>query len=184
MSTRAELIANPGTGQKTVAESEGWVPLLWIALLSVEEIEAAADEAYVTIDRAEGIQRCEDSIDFLVDLFPEFVSIPEVAKDFLKRLKKLKAKQLAIDWTDHVGIRPDTFVPSLTIAVTALQIQSRKASFRVPATTFTFASLGTTMKIKAVTCKTTREVLCYAADIEPCEDDEAMAEEQLMGLFS
>ena len=111
MSTRASLIANPETKPKVLAESVGWIPLLWVPLMSSLDLARIADCPYVHVDRKEAIERFARATPFLATLFPEF-DLSSVAEDFAGRLRRLKAKTIAIEFRDHFAMRPRSFSPA------------------------------------------------------------------------
>jgi hypothetical protein len=182
MSTRASLIASLDTKPKVLAESVGWIPLLWTPLISSADLARSADDSSVQVDRREAIERCGRAIDFCAGLFPEFGPLTEVADDFLGRLRKLKATTIAVEFHDHAAISPGTFLPCLAVAVAAIEAHDGKARFFSPAVSLTNPFTGKKMKTTpARTLKTTRDVLCCALSLDPVVDNDELMRDQLVG---
>ncbi len=180
MATRASLIANPETKPKVLAESVGWIPLLWVPLMSSLDLARIADCPYVQVDRKEAIERYARATPFLATLFPE-LDLAAVAVDFAGRLRHLKAKTIAIEFCDHFAMRPQIFFPCLTVAVAAIEAQDTKAKFVSPAIPTTNPFTGKSVKTKAMTFRTTRDILCHALSLDPVSDDDDIMRDQLVG---
>ena len=184
MSTRASLYADPEGKAKELAESTGWIPLLWIGLLSSADLKAwRCDRPCVTTDRKEAMERCQRAVPFLSELFPEFAAIDEVAADFLRRLKKVKASTIGVDFCDHMDMKPN-FLPSLEVAIAAIESCEKKAVLTVPAQTFESQIDGWKTTMEERKYNTTREVLCWAASMHPGPDQkEEILKDQLVGYL-
>ena len=182
MSTRSSLLADPDGNAKELAESVYWIPLQWLALITSDDIEQSDGSSCITTGRKAALKQFDQTIGFLAEEFSDFESFQECADSLKALLKKSKAKTIGIDVTDHIGMNPETFMPSLLAAVTSLQSQNPKCAFTVPARTIENPFTGEPKKLKAVKHKTTRDVLCFAASIDPMPDDEA-ANEQLIGYL-
>lgn len=181
MSTRAALFANPDTKPTELAESVGWIPLLWLTLPSADDVRRASDTAFIRSDRKQAIGRCSQTVPFLAKLFPEFRSIREAADDLLSLLKGSRSKTIGMEVADHAGMGPTTFFPALELAVAALIAKDERCAFTRPAQSIPILGADEPYKVPQARFKTTREVLCYAAALDPAPRDEAVQREQLIG---
>ena len=182
MSTRSSLLANPDGNAEALAESAPWIPLQWLALVSVDDIERCGEIPCISTDRKSALDRFDQSIAFLGEQFPEFDSFEECADSLKALLSKSKAKTIGIEVMDHIAMNPETFIPSLLAAVASLQARDNKCAFTVPAQTIEDPFTGEARKLEAVEHNDLREVLCLAASIDPLPEDE-VAEEQLIGCL-
>ncbi len=180
MSIRASLIANPGAKPKVLAESVGWIPLLWVPLMSSLDLARIANRPYIHVDRKKAIEQCGRATPFLVALFPEF-DLAAVAEDFAAHMRRLKAKTIAIEFRDHFAMRPQIFFPCLTVAVAAIEAKDTKSKFVSPAIPTTNPFTGKSGKTKAMTFRTTRDILCHALSLDPVTDDDDLMRDQLIG---
>ncbi len=182
MSTRSSLLANPDGDAKALAESAPWIPLQWLALISVDDIERSGNNPCISTDRKSALDRFDQTIAFLGEQFPEFDSFEECADSLKALLSKSKAKTIGIEVMDHIAINPETFIPSLLASVASLQAMDSKCAYTLPAQTIEDPFTGEPKKLQAVEHNNIRDVLCLAASIDPMPDDE-VADEQLIGHF-
>ncbi len=180
MSIRACLIVNPETKPKMLAESVDWIPLLWVPLMSSLDLARIANRPYVHVDRKEAIERCARATPFLTTLFPEF-DLTAVAEDFVGRLRQLKTKAMAIEFRDHIALRPQIFLPCLSVAVAAIEAQDLNVRYVSPVIPTTNPFTGKSGKTKAMTFRITRDILCHALSLDPVVDDDDIVRAQLVG---
>jgi hypothetical protein len=183
MSIRAFLYANYGTERKELAESKTWVPLCWLTLLATDDAARANGDGHVTFARKDAIDRCARSVPFLTKLFPEFRSTHECADALLDLLRKTRAATLGIDLVDHFAIAPETFPQAFLAAVEAIETRNEKCSFAIPARQVPNPFTGKPKTIRATTLRTTRDLLCHTAGLEPVTDDEDIERDQLVGCL-
>lgn len=179
MSTRASLLLNPTSTPIEAGEAVSWIPLLWLSLLSADALEELEDWCAV-VDAPEATQRSAGAVPFLADLFPEFMTIHDVASDFVRLLERAKAETLGIDFGDHLTER---FLPALKVAVDAIESRKPKASFTIPARTTAEPFTNKVVKLKAEKLKTTRDVVCLVTSMDPLMEDEEMERDQLIGFL-
>ena len=182
MSIRSSLLANPDGKSNELAESATWIPLQWLALISADDVERCGDGSCISTDRRGALDRFDQSITFLGEQFPEFESFEECADALRALLRKSSAKTIGLEVMDHIGMNPETFMPSLLAGVSSLQAQDDKCAFTVPERTVENPFAGAPMKVDAVKHETIRDVLCFAASLDPMADDE-VANEQLIGCI-
>jgi hypothetical protein len=183
MSTRAALLAGSGPDAIEFAEAVSWLPLLWLALPSSKDLGAAAASGLILTDRADAIQRCRESRAFLAGLFPEFEPLEDASADLLGALEAIKAVSVGIDVRDHVGLMPDVFVPALTAAVAAVEAREEGCRFTRPGGLFENPFTGVSEEVEAREYETTREVVILATSLDPCDVDEDLRHEQLVGML-
>ena len=163
MSTRTSLIADPDGKQQELAEGLGGLPLLWIPMLTTEDIAAAAESPQVTISRKDSVDRICGALQFLKHQFPDIDDLSENAQELLAHLKKSRPKTVAIDMTDPVCMDADNFLAGLAVAVAAIEAGDETATFTVGRHKY----------------QSTRDVLCYLSTLDP---DNGVAErEQMIG---
>jgi hypothetical protein len=182
MSTRASLLADPSGELVEVGESVSWIPLLWISLLSSDDLDEL-EEGTVVMDASEAIERCTRAVPFLKGLFPEFTTMQQVAEDFVGLLRRSEADSIGIQLFDHIAMNPDTFLASLEAGVAALESTDADASFTLPATSEKQPFVDKIVNLNAEKLKTSRDLLCLAASMNPLEEDEQTERDQLIGYL-
>ena len=163
MSTRTCLIADPDGKANQLAEGLGGLPLIWISMLTTDDIANAANSPTITISRKESIDRISRALPFLQEQFSEIDDLNDNTEEFVALLKKCRAKTVAVDMTDPVCMDADNFLGSLAVAVAAIATGDDRAIFKVGRHTY----------------KSTRDILCYLSTLDP---ENGMAErEQMIG---
>jgi len=180
MSTRASVYAKSGTKVKELAESVGFVPVCWVALPSPADVEVAATEGSVTVDRKAAVERCAAAVPFLADLFPDVAFEPHAA-EFLALLRRNRAPELVVELNDHFARDPEFYPVALRAVVGSIGRRDAACTFDRPPSTFRGFN-GTEFKQPAIKLRTTRDVLGYAAAIPGEEDDdEDLTREKVAG---
>ena len=183
MSIRASLFVGSGAKAKEVAEAKTWVPLLWLAMPSADDVARGITTGCVDSNRAEAVRRLSDALPFLAGLFPEFRQLPECAGELLAVLRRSRAATIAIEMGDHFAIAEDTFPVALTTTVQAIEARDLKRSLNVPARKIASAFGGKPLTIKAVKLRTTRDVLSFTAGIDPATKDKGIVRDYLVGCL-
>jgi len=181
MSIRASLFAVSGAKSKELAESKTWIPLCWLTLPCARDVERAGGTACVTADRKEAIDRCARSVPFLEKLFPEFRSVRVCADALLALLRRSRTATIGIELTDHFAKAPEAFPRALLASVKAIEANDEKCSFAVPDRQIVNPFTRKPTTVKAPPLKTTRDVLCFTAGLDPATDDESIERDQLIG---
>lgn len=182
MSTRASLLTDPDGEAVEIGESVSWIPLLWVSLLSSDDLDEPEEGTLIT-DASEAIDRCSSALPFLREMFPEFATIDQVAEDFVGLLRRSNAETFGIQVFDHMAMNPGSFLASLEVAIEALESKKPKTSFTIPARSVQEPFTDKVVKLKAEKLKTTRDVLCFAASMNPLEEDQQTERDQLVGYL-
>lgn len=138
MSNRGFLIANPQTRSKILAESKSFIPLFWLSLLSADDIVDAEENGIFLLDRTASIQRSEDSLPFVVSLFPEIASFNTIASSFLDVLKSKKCKTIGLNIAELLPDPDDersASEPKLATAVRTIESRQADYTMTIPART-------------------------------------------------
>lgn len=186
MSTRASLLANPGAGRKAreLGESVYYLPLLWVTLIAPDDLARAEGLPYVSVDRRQAVKRCADALGFVGELFPELAPVEEAGEQLLDVLKRVRADSVGVLYADFIERMFGSFLPALAVAVAALERKDAKAVFNVPAGRVSNPFTGKTMRVQAVKCRSTRDLLRSVTGIPLNTGDEEEVRDQLIGDIS
>jgi hypothetical protein len=185
MSIRAFITSGLGKKPQILAEAaHQLVPLSWIAIVHTADLETADPPGYFPVDRKAAMQRLEDAIPFFVELFPEFESLEAHARELLELIRKSRTAKIAVTLLEHFALEMDHFAEVMTVAVKAVEARDKKCSFHLPVREEPCPFTLKMISCPAISLKTTRDVLCRAAGLDPGELDEEMQRDQVVGHLS
>ena len=167
MSARGSLVTNPNKkSSKMISESKRYIPLLWFSFLSVDDCEEQEDGIF-ELDRSEAIERAEECLPFLTDVFSDICVFKDSATSFIERMKRLRCKTIGIHLSELLEEQEEPPSPDLRTAVET--IESRNASYKLslPGRTLDNPFTGEKVKIKARKITSTRELLLEVAWLMP-----------------
>ncbi|TWU42924.1 hypothetical protein Poly51_59470 [Rubripirellula tenax] len=179
MSARGSLVSNPSKRPKLISESKRYIPLLWLGMLSLEDIDNDDCGAF-EIDRVTAIERAERNLPFLTAVFPN-LPFEDSARSLLDRLRKLRSDNIGIDITELV--EPDPPNPGLQDALVAIAAQNHKYSLSIPARNVENPATGDMIKVKAQKIASTQDMLLRVCWLTPHELDE-FDDEELRDIVS
>lgn len=159
MSTRTSIFANSKSGPKEIAEGMYGVPLLWLPLLSVADIESTLEAGELVVDRKIGISRLSDAISFVSAQFPDIENMNSLADTFITHLLKCNADTISIDVGEPIEMNPKRFPKLFAAVISAIESRNHKYKDR--------------------SCKTLRDALCVLSTLDP--DNGIVETEQIIG---
>jgi hypothetical protein len=166
MSSKYVLLARPYTTPQIIREAVAVFPILWIAMLSEENVTACEDMRLITTLRREATERCADAIPFISALFPEFDSIEPIGERFHDLLMGFRCQHVGIDISEEMQTNPDICLLKIYVAVQAVRHRQQNATFACPSRYVQHPRTGELVQTKPRRYVTTREVLSYVASID------------------
>ena len=141
MSTRTSILADPNGKSKEIAEGMYGIPLLWIPLISSEEVEAQLDLGMVEVKRSQAVSRLIDSVPFLTTLLNRVEELEDWSQQLLQHLKKSKSKTLGFDLNDPLAMDGKNFSDALLAATFAIAAQEPSTMTKVGRKKYTLTEL-------------------------------------------
>ncbi|MEZ6141741.1 MAG: hypothetical protein R3B84_14310 [Zavarzinella sp.] len=183
MSIRASLYVGSGAKAKAVSEAKTWLPLLWLALPSADDVARGIKTGCIESQRAEAVKRLTTALPFFEGLFPEFSQLPEYASELLAILRRSRSATITIEMGDHFAIAEDTFPVALTTTVGAIEARDPKCSLNVPAREIANPFGGKPLTIKELKLINTRDVVSFTAGINLATKEKDIIRDYLVGYL-